>query len=66
MTVVTLMTVICGGFLDAGVHLPFVGSLTPSIKPDKPDAGDRKPHSYEVYETMTNVGFFGSLPNLTP
>jgi hypothetical protein len=27
MTVMTIVTVICGGFLDAGVHLPFAGSL---------------------------------------
>jgi hypothetical protein len=26
VTVVTLVTVICGGFLGAGVRLPFVGS----------------------------------------
>jgi hypothetical protein len=56
MTVMTLMTVICEGFLKA-VSLYLVGSLISSIKPDKPDTGPRKPHSYEVYETMTDVGF---------
>jgi hypothetical protein len=30
MTVMTLMTAICGGFLGVGVHLPFAGWLPTS------------------------------------
>jgi hypothetical protein len=34
----TLMTLIYGLILDEGMRLYFVGSLTPSTKPDEPDA----------------------------
>ena len=29
VTVMTLVTILCGGFLGAGVHLPFAGWLPP-------------------------------------
>jgi hypothetical protein len=45
MTVVTLMTVLCGLILDRGEHLYFVGSLTASTKPDEPDAERKEPHT---------------------
>jgi hypothetical protein len=38
VTVVTLMTLIYGLILDEGMRRYFVGFLTPSIKPDEPDA----------------------------
>ena len=60
MTVMTLMTVLCEGFLDGGSHFYFVDSLIPSMKPDKPDIRTTKPHSYAVCEVGIGVGFSGS------
>jgi len=64
MTVMTLMTLICGCLLKGGLY--FVGSLILSIKPDKPDTGSKKPHSYAVFDPIIGVGFFESSPNPTP
>jgi hypothetical protein len=57
VTVVTLMTLIYGLILDEGMRLYFVGSLTPSTKPDEPDAQSRKSYSYAVLEPIICVGF---------
>jgi hypothetical protein len=39
----TLMAMIYELILDEGMRLYFVGSLTPSNRPDEPDAGSRNP-----------------------
>jgi hypothetical protein len=57
MTVVALMTVICGGFLDAGVHLPFVGSSAVCLA--------SSPSQYPYIEVgMVMIGLRGRLPSM--
>jgi len=54
------------GFSKEESSLYFVGSLTPSMKPDKPDTGTTKPHSYAVFKPITVVGFSDQPTNPTP
>jgi hypothetical protein len=49
-----------------GALLYFVGSLTPSTKPDEPDAGSKEPRTYAVIEATSAVGFVDPLHNPTP
>jgi hypothetical protein len=35
----------------------FVGSLTLSTKPDKPDAKSKEPLTYAIFEATSGVGF---------
>jgi hypothetical protein len=43
--------------LDRGERLYFVGSLTPSTKPDEPDAKSKEPLTYAILEATSRVGF---------
>jgi hypothetical protein len=61
MTVVTLMTVICGLILDEGMPLYFVGSLTLSTLPDEPDAQSKESLTYAIFEATRGVGLSGRL-----
>jgi hypothetical protein len=40
-----------------GALLYFVGSLTPSTLPDKPDAQSKEPLTYAIFEATSGVGF---------
>ncbi len=40
-----------------GAHLYFVGSLTPSTKPDEPDAESKESRTYAIFEATSGVGF---------
>jgi hypothetical protein len=53
----TLMTVLYGLVLDGGRRLYFVGSLTPSIKPDEPDADSKESRTCAIFEATGGVGF---------
>jgi hypothetical protein len=56
MTVVTLMTVICGLILDRGEHLYFVGPYCFNL-PDEPDAQSKERLTYAISEATSGVGF---------
>jgi hypothetical protein len=53
----TLMTLIYGLILNEGMRLFFVDSLTPSTKPDEPDAKSKEPLTYAIFEATSGVGF---------
>ena len=57
MTVMTLMTLIYELILDEGMRLYFVGYLSPSTKPDEPDAQSKESRTYAIFETTSGVGF---------
>ena len=54
----------CDGGLwvfSKGGRLHFVDAFTLFTKPDKPDTGITKPHSYAVFESIIDVGFSKSI-----
>jgi hypothetical protein len=53
----TLMTLIYGLILDEGMRRYFVGSLTASTQPDVPDAENKEPRTYAIFEATSGVGF---------
>src|SRR5215213_7069236 len=53
----TLVTVLCGLSLKAGVTLLLRRLSTPNRKPDIPDTGARKLHSYSVLNLYSVSGF---------
>jgi hypothetical protein len=56
VTVMTLMTVICGLILDEGMRLYFVGPY-PFNLPDEPDAQSKDSLTYAIFEATSGVGF---------
>ncbi len=40
-----------------GMRLYFVGYLTPSTKPDEPDALSKEPRTYAAFQPTIGVGF---------
>jgi hypothetical protein len=57
VTAMTLMTLIYGLILDEGMRHYFVGYLTPSTKPDEPDAKSKESLTYAIFEATSGVGF---------
>jgi hypothetical protein len=62
----TLVTLIYGRFLDRGRRLYFVGSLTPSIKPDEPDAESKSPIPMRSLRPLAVSGSSNLPANQTP
>ena len=56
VTVMTLMTVICGLILDEGMRRYFVGPY-PFNLPDEPDAQSKESRAYAIFEATSGVGF---------
>ena len=66
VTVVTLVTIDCGCYLDEGMCLYFLGSLTPSTYPTNPTPRASSPVPMRSLRPLAASGLSNSLYNPTP